>query len=138
MKQNQELWMPIKGYRSFYSISNQGRIMHLAGGLGKKDKLLKAKDYVNLSNGYNEKRFLIRDLMEEAFPSATRIIIKPITTIKEEKPTLPSVIIIERTDEFLEYNKAKELTENAPIIKPERKIMFKEHNKSTKGKWFNP
>lgn len=143
MEKEQELWKSIKGYSGFYEISSLGRVRILGGGLVRNDRILKAKHCVNLSNGFNERKFLIEDMVADAFPNLTsvrkmkkRIELETIALerLKRINKPIDPVTIIERTDELLGLAEAEEIEQPT---KP-RKLVIGCHKKDTKGKWFNP
>lgn len=139
----QELWKPIKGYRNFYEVSSFGRIKMLGGGLVRKNRILKAVRTVDLSNGFNKRKFLISDLIAEAFPELISVMetkkrvkaeIKAAAEFKAKNVTLSPVTIIERIDEIA----ARAVPEEIEEVIPPRKIVIGKHDNKTKGKWFNP
>lgn len=138
--EKEEIWKPVKGYRGFYEVSNKGRIKRVAGGLARNERIMKpdahgTREHIYLSNGYNKKKFLILDIVKEAFPDTKmKRKIKPVTKVKTVEVIHYPVTIIERTDELLGLAEAEEIIQP---VKP-RKLIIGCHKKDTKGKWFNP
>jgi len=72
MDAKNEIWERIKGYGSFYEISNLGRIKRVAGGLSKNEKIMKPansglRNYVKLTNGVSKNTMRVDMLVLTTF-----------------------------------------------------------------------